>query len=128
MDGAVILIVEDNEKSLKLVRDLLQHKGFRTLEATTGAAGVALARAHRPDLVLMDIQLPDIKGSEALAILRADHTTVGIPVVAFTASAMAGDRERLLATGFDGYLAKPIDIKIFPEQVEQYRRQGRREP
>jgi two-component system, cell cycle response regulator DivK len=120
MAGALILIVEDNDKNLKLARDLLQHHGFRTLEADTAAAGIALAEQHVPDLILMDIQLPDMDGVTALGRLRRSAATTSIPVVALTAFAMAADRERLLAAGFDGYLAKPIDIHNFSERVRQY--------
>ena len=120
MAGELILIVEDNEKNLKLARDVLQFRGFRTLEATTAAEGIALALEHRPDLVLMDIQLPDADGVSALQRLRAEAATKAIPVVAFTASVMEADRQRLDAAGFDGYLPKPIDVKVFPEQVQGY--------
>jgi two-component system cell cycle response regulator DivK len=118
--GELILIVEDNEKNLKLARDVLQFKGFRTLEAGTATAGIALAVLHRPDLILMDIQLPDMDGSAALGRLRAEPATKAIPVVAVTAFAMTTDRDRLLGAGFDGYLVKPIDVKVFPEQVQRY--------
>ena len=120
MAGALILIVEDNDKNLKLARDLLQYHGFRTLEADTAATGIALAEQHVPDLILMDIQLPDMDGVAALGRLRESAATTSIPVVALTAFAMAGDRERLLASGFDGYLAKPIDIHHFSDRVRQY--------
>ena len=120
MVGELILIVEDNDKNLKLARDVLQYRGFRTIEAMTVADGVALAIEHRPDLVLMDIQLPDGDGVSALQQLRAEASTQAIPVVAFTASVMEADRQRLAAAGFDGYLAKPIDVKVFPDQVRSY--------
>ena len=110
MPGERILVVEDNEKNMKLFRDVLGATGFRTLEATTGASAVALAAEHVPDLVLMDIQLPDIDGIEALARLRGDQRTASIPVLALTAQAMHGDRERFLSAGFDGYLSKPVNI------------------
>ena len=120
MTGELILIVEDNDKNLKLARDVLQYGGFRTLEAMTAAEGIKLALEHRPDLVLMDIQLPDADGVSALQQLRAEATTRAIPVVAFTASVMDADRQRLAAAGFDGYLPKPIDVKAFPDQVRSY--------
>jgi two-component system cell cycle response regulator DivK len=120
MAGALILIVEDNDKNLKLARDLLQHDGFRTLEAETAAAAIALAEQHVPDLILMDIQLPDMDGVTALGRLRVMEATTAVPIVALTAFAMAADRERLLAAGFDGYLAKPIDIHTFSDSVRQY--------
>ena len=110
MAGERILVVEDNEMNMKLVRDVLQAKGYSTLEATTGEVAVELARTLDPALVLMDVQLPGIDGIEALAELRADERTSAIPVVALTAQAMRGDRERFLDDGFDGYLSKPVDV------------------
>jgi two-component system, cell cycle response regulator DivK len=118
--GELILIVEDNDKNLKLARDVLQYQGFRTLEAMTAADGIALAAEHRPDLVLMDIQLPDADGVSALEQLRAEPSTRSIPVVALTAFVMQADRERISAAGFDGYMAKPIDVRSFPDQVRRY--------
>jgi two-component system, cell cycle response regulator DivK len=120
MTGERILVVEDNEKNMKLFRDVLQAKGYRTLEATTGVRAVELATAHRPDLVLMDIQLPDIDGVEALGRLRADRGTASIPVLALTAQAMAGDRERFLAAGFDGYVSKPVNVVGLIGTVQQH--------
>ena len=110
MAGEQVLVVEDNATSMKLFRDVLQATGYRTLEATTGVEALALAVEHAPDLVLMDIQLPDIDGVEALGRLRADERTASIPVLALTAQAMQGDRERFLASGFDGYVSKPVDV------------------
>jgi CheY-like chemotaxis protein len=110
MAGERILVVEDNETSMKLFRDVLQVNGYSTLEATTGEDAVELARTLDPALVLMDVQLPGIDGIEALAQLRGDERTSAIPVVALTAQAMRGDSERFLAVGFDGYLSKPVDI------------------
>lgn len=110
MSGAKILVVEENPRNMELVRDVLQATGYRTVEATTGERAVELAAEHGPDLVLMDIQLPDIDGVETLGRLRADESTAAIPVVALTAQAMEGDRERFLAAGFDGYVSKPVDI------------------
>ena len=120
MTGDLVLIVEDNEKNLKLTRDLLQVKGFRTIEATDAAAGIALAVEHQPRVVLMDIQLPDMDGLEALAALRADGRTADIPVIAVTAFAMTGDRERFLEAGFDDYVTKPIDVRAFPALVGSF--------
>ncbi|HZQ34459.1 MAG TPA: response regulator [Dehalococcoidia bacterium] len=120
MSGELVLVVEDNQKSRKLVRDVLRFHGFATLDAATAAEGLALAREHRPRLILLDIQLPDFGGEVALVRLRAEQATAAIPVVAFTAFAMKGDRERLLAAGFDGYLAKPVDIRALPEQVRGF--------
>src|SRR5437016_1978793 len=126
MAGELILIVEDNEKNLKLARDVLQFKGYRTLEARTAAEGIDLATAHLPDLILMDIQLPDMDGVTALRRLTAEPRTTAIPVVALTAFAMKGDCERFLGAGFDGYLVKPINIKEFPEQVGQFCERARK--
>jgi two-component system cell cycle response regulator DivK len=120
----LVLIVDDNEKNVKLVRDLLRFAGFRTLEAFTGTAGVSTAAEHLPHVILMDIRLPDMSGSDALRVLKNAEATASIPVVALTSLAMKGDRERLLAEGFDGYLEKPIDVQQFPEQVRAYCREG----
>ncbi|MGH2641632.1 MAG: response regulator, partial [Actinomycetota bacterium] len=108
MTGEQILVVEDNEKNMKLVRDVLVATGFRTLEATTAGEAIDMADEHTPDLVLMDIQLPDLDGVQALYRLRANTRTAAIPVLALTAQAMRGDRERFLAEGFDGYVSKPV--------------------
>ena len=108
-----ILIVEDNEKNMKLVRDVLQVKGYATLEAVTGEDGVRLAKEHLPALVLMDIQLPGISGIEALKQLRADPATAAIPVIAVTASVMVSDRRNITDAGFDGYVGKPLNLKEF---------------
>lgn len=113
----MILIVEDNPRNLKLVRDVLNHVGYRTLEAATAEDGLALARSERPALVLMDIQLPGMDGVEALGRLRADPATAETHVLALTAFAMKEDRERFLAAGFDGYLEKPLDVRQLPSQV-----------
>jgi two-component system cell cycle response regulator DivK len=120
MAGKRVLVVEDNEKSMKLFRDVLAATGYRTLEATTGEQAVELAAEHGPDLVLMDIQLPDLDGSEALSRLRADERTASIPVLALTAQAMHGDRERFLAVGFDGYISKPVNIVELLGTVRQF--------
>lgn len=120
MTGEQVLIVEDNQKNMKLFRDVLLAKGYRTLEATTGGEAVELATEHAPDLVLMDIQLPDLDGVQSLRRLRADERTAGIPVLALTAQAMQGDRERFLAAGFDGYLSKPVDVRELIETVREH--------
>jgi len=107
-----ILVVEDNPKNMMLIRDVLRATGYRTLEASTGGAALALATEHRPALVLMDIRLPDMDGVEALLRLRLDTRTASIPVLAVTAQAMKGDGERFKDAGFDGYLTKPVDIDV----------------
>jgi two-component system cell cycle response regulator DivK len=116
---STILIVEDNERNLKLVRDVLAHAGFDTLEAGDAEHGIELAREHLPDLILMDVQLPGIDGVEALARLQADEQTASIPVAALTAFAMKSDRERLLAAGFRDYLEKPISVRDLPDRVRR---------
>jgi two-component system cell cycle response regulator DivK len=118
--GEQVLVVEDNQKSMKLFRDVLTATGYRTLEATTGEEAVALASAHMPDLVLMDIQLPDVDGIEALTQLRANDGTASIPVLALTAQAMYGDRERFLGVGFDGYVSKPVNVVQLLALVRQH--------
>jgi two-component system cell cycle response regulator DivK len=114
---SVILIVEDNEKNMKLVRDVLQAKGYTTIEAVTGEEGVRLATERKPDLILMDIQLPGINGIEALRLLRANPDTAAIPAIAVTASVMQQDRKHITEAGFDGYLGKPLNLKEFLEAV-----------
>jgi two-component system cell cycle response regulator DivK len=115
---AQILIVEDNPRNMKLATDVLDHHGYRILQAGDAEQGLALARAEHPALILMDVQLPGMDGVAALDRLRGDPETSGIPVVALTAFAMRSDRERFLAAGFDGYLEKPIDVASFPRQIE----------
>ena len=112
-----ILIVEDNEKNLKLVRDVLQVKGYATLEAGSAEDGIKLALAKQPDLILMDIQLPGMNGIDALKVLRADPATANIPVIAVTASVMQQDRQQITAAGFDAYVGKPINLKEFLDTV-----------
>jgi two-component system, cell cycle response regulator DivK len=126
MAGERILVVEDNVKNMKLFRDVLNATGYETMEATTGEEAVTLTAQHVPDLVLMDIQLPDIDGVEALARLRDDTRTASIPVLALTAQAMHGDRERFLEAGFDGYVSKPVDIVELVGAVRQHCKGGGR--
>ena len=121
----VILVVEDNERNLKLLRDVLEYAGYGVRVARTGEDGVTLAVKEPPDLVLMDLQLPGIDGMEALRQLRASPQTADIPVVAVTAQAMKQDRERALEAGFDGYVEKPISVRAFPEQVRRFLSGGR---
>jgi two-component system cell cycle response regulator DivK len=108
--GELILIVEDNEKNMKLFRDVLRVSGYATVEAGNAEEGVELALEHEPALVLKHAQLPGLDGEAALALLRADERTAAIPVLAVTAQAMRGDHERFIDAGFDGYLSKPVDI------------------
>jgi two-component system cell cycle response regulator DivK len=119
-----ILVIEDNPKNMKLVRDVLQFSGYEVIEATSGEDGVRLARQHEPDLILMDLQLPGIDGHTALSRLRADARTAGIPVVAVSAFAMRADRDRAMANGFDGYREKPISVRDLPDQVRMHVRGG----
>lgn len=117
MASQLILIIEDNEKNRKLVRDVLQFKGYQTVETETAEEGLKLALEKSPNLILMDIQLPGMDGITALKQLRADPETKRIPVIAITASAMTHNRQTMLAEGFDGYQTKPISIKDFLEEV-----------
>ena len=119
MANELILLVEDDDKSRKLVRDLLTVKGYDIIEAGTGEEGVDLAQKRGPSLILMDIRLPGIDGIQALGRLRAEVTTRGIPVMAITASVMAGDRQRVLDAGFSAFQSKPINVKDFLAAVEQ---------
>jgi two-component system cell cycle response regulator DivK len=114
--GPTILVVEDNALNLKLVRDVLSHAGYRVVEATSGEDGVRVAGEEHPDLVLMDLQLPGIDGSEALRRLRTSDRP-SVPVVAVTAFAMPEDRARALHDGFDAYLEKPLRVRLLPRQV-----------
>ncbi len=113
----MILIVEDEPKNMTLLRDLLQVSGYETIEATDGKQGVELARSKKPDLILMDVQMPVMDGLEATRILKADAATSSIPVLALTTYAMKGDEERILEAGCDGYLAKPLDIQELLKEV-----------
>jgi two-component system cell cycle response regulator DivK len=115
-----ILVVEDNPKNLKLVRDVLQHFGYRVFEAMTGEDGVRVAREITPHLILMDLQLPGIDGAEALRRIRAEAATRSVPAVAVTAFAMPEDRQRAIESGFNGYVAKPISVRSLPQQVHDF--------
>ena len=119
MGGEQILVVEDNEKNMKLLRDVFRAAGYRVLEASTGGQALVVATEHRPALVLMDIRLPDMDGVEALNRLRMGERTASIPVLAVTAQAMTGDSERFKEAGFDGYLSKPLDIDGLLVTVDQ---------
>jgi len=119
MAGELILIVEDDEKNRKLARDVLRVKGYQTVEACTAEEALRLAKETSPAVILMDLQLPGMDGITALARLRADPATRGIPVIAVTASAMTHNRQQILAAGFDGYQTKPINVNEFLETVRQ---------
>jgi two-component system cell cycle response regulator DivK len=119
MSGELILIIEDNEKNRKLARDVLQVKGYQTIESETAEEGIDLALAQSPALILMDIQLPGIDGITALKQLRLNPKTKSIPVIAITASAMTHNRQTMLAEGFDGYQTKPISLKNFLGEVQR---------
>jgi two-component system, cell cycle response regulator DivK len=115
-----ILVVEDNLKNRKLVRDVLRHSGYEVIEAITGEDGVRMARDLAPDLILMDLQLPGIDGAEALRRIRAEPQTRQVPAVAVTAFAMPEDRQRAFDSGFNGYVAKPISVRSLPQQVHDF--------
>ena len=116
----VVLIVDDNDRNRKLARDVLRAAGFRTLEAATGAEGIALAAERLPDVVLLDLRLPDLDGTEVARELRDETRTASIPVVALSALQLGGDEDWLRAAGFAGYVEKPIDVRRFPNQVRRY--------
>jgi two-component system cell cycle response regulator DivK len=122
---SLILIVEDNEKNLKLVRDVLQVKGYETIEAGTAEEGLKLGRARTPDLILMDIQLPGMNGIDALKALRAEPATAAIPVVAITASVMQQDRQEIMRAGFNGFIEKPINLRVFLDTVQRALKGGK---
>lgn len=124
MNPGRILVVEDNPKNLKLLRDVLRFSGYEVIEATSGEDGVRLAASEEPDLILMDLQLPGIDGAEALRRIRAGERTREVPVVAVTAFAMDHDREHAFASGFTGYVEKPISIRRLPQQVKDFLRLG----
>jgi len=125
---STILIVEDNEKNMKLVRDILQHQGHTTLEAVTGTDGVRIAKEQRPDLVLMDIQLPDIDGIAALREIRRERALDAIPVLAVSASVMPDEQQKIVTSGFDAFIIKPINLKQFLDTVKRFLAEGRRPP
>jgi len=122
---STILIVEDNEKNMKLVRDILRHNGHATIEAQTGGEGVRLASERRPDLILMDIQLPDIDGIEALRRIREARPLDAVPVIAVSASVMPDDHQKILHSGFDAFVTKPINLKAFLDTVQRFLSQRR---
>jgi two-component system, cell cycle response regulator DivK len=119
-DAPLVLVVDDNEKNRKLARDVLRAAGFRTVEAGRGDEAIALAAEHSPDVILLDLRLPDMDGTDVARGLRGGAETGRIPIVALSASPYPGDSDQLLAAGFDGYLQKPIDVRAFPGQVRSY--------
>jgi len=123
---STILIVEDNEKNMKLVRDILQHQGHTTLEAVSGADGVRIAKEAKPDLVLMDIQLPDIDGITALRQIRAEPLLDAMPVLAVSASVMPDEQQKIVTSGFDAFITKPINLKQFRDTVQRFLTHGRK--
>ena len=120
MSGERVLVVEDNQLNMKLLRDVLRRSGYDVLEATTGRSALRLATQQAPALVLMDVRLPDLDGVEALRRLRKEALTAAIPVLAVTAQAMERDRDRLLAAGFDGYISKPVDVVALVAMVKRH--------
>jgi two-component system cell cycle response regulator DivK len=124
MSSTRILVVEDNPKNMKLVRDVLEFSGYEVIEATTGEEGVRLAQSERPHLILMDLQLPGIDGAEALRRIRVGPDGQDVPVVAVTAFAMDEDRTRAFDSGFDGYVEKPISVTRFRQQVRDFLDRG----
>lgn len=115
-----ILVVEDNDKNRMLIRDILLYHGYEVLEAENGKIGVELAKQHLPDLILMDIQMPVMDGFTAIALLKEDPATKSIRMIALTSFAMKGDREKIMAAGYDDYIAKPFDTRKMPEIVKKY--------
>ena len=115
-----VLVVDDNEANIHLVRFILEKNGYEVIEARNGIEGVELAVSEKPDLVLLDIQLPDIDGLEVVKRIRASETNGSIPIIALTSYAMPGDRKKVLAAGCNGYIAKPIDVKTFMTEIERY--------
>ena len=121
-----VLIVEDNDLNMKLFNDLLEAHGYTTFQTKDGREALSIARTHRPDLILMDIQLPEVSGLEITKRLKADEELRSIPVVAVTAFAMAGDRERVMLAGFDGHIEKPISVRALPDLINGYLAKGGR--
>ena len=120
MGGKTILIVEDNIKNLRLVNDIMESQGYQTLQASGGYEGIELARQKKPDLIIMDIQMPDIDGIQVTRMLKHERETSAIPIIALTAMAMKGDREKIIEAGCDGYLQKPIRFDALIDIVKQW--------
>lgn len=119
-EPSLVLIVDDNEKNLKLTRDVLRAAGFGTLEAANGVEGIALATEHLPDVILMDLRLPDMDGTDAARKLRDTARTARIPVVALSSLPLEGAADWFLAAGFAGYVEKPFSVREFPDLVRRY--------
>jgi two-component system, cell cycle response regulator DivK len=117
---ARVLVVEDNTLNLKLVRDVLLHAGFDVIEARSGEEGITCALNRKPDIILMDLQLPGIDGTQAMREIRGSASGSNVPIVALTAFAMSEDRERVLRNGFDGYLSKPISVRDLARQITEF--------
>ena len=115
-----IIVVEDNEKNLILIKDVLKYYGYEVIEAENGKIGVELAKQRLPELILMDIQMPVMDGFTAIAMLKGDPATRSIKVLALTSFAMKGDKEKIMQAGFDDYIAKPINTRTLPEIVKKY--------
>lgn len=118
--GKKILVIEDNDLNRTLLRDVLEYFGYEVTEAANGAEGIDRVRESPPDLILLDIQMPVMNGFTFLGILKEDPALGGTKIIALTSFAMKGDRERVMAAGFDGYLAKPVDTRALPQQVRQW--------
>jgi two-component system cell cycle response regulator DivK len=118
--GPLVLIVDDNEQNAKLARDVLRAAGFRTIEAASGTAAIAGATAEQPDVILLDLRLPDLDGTDVARRLKGDPRTAHIPVVALTSLALRDGADWLLEAGFAGYLEKPIDVRQFPDEVRRF--------
>jgi two-component system, cell cycle response regulator DivK len=116
----LVLIVDDNDRNRKLAADVLRYAGFRTLEAATATEAISLAAEHLPDVILMDLRLPDLDGTQAVRILRAEQRTARIPVLAVTAASLDADEDWLAEAGFAGYIRKPIDADAFPGLVRSF--------
>lgn len=116
----LILVIEDNEKNLLLMRDILTYRHYEVIEARDGESGIKMAKERKPDLIIMDIQMPVMDGFSATKILKRDPQTKEIKIIGVTSFAMKGDKERILAAGFDDYISKPIDTRQLPELIKKY--------
>ena len=122
MSDKIVMVVEDNEKNRKLMRVVLKSKGYNVIEATTGEEAIDTLKKQKPDIILMDIQLPGIDGITLVKQIKADANTNDIPIIAVTAYAMKGDEQKILSCGCNGYISKPIDTHELPNIIEQYLR------